>query len=412
MSNQTYNRTQTVQIATLSINGEDLRPFLVAFNIYEDIFSNFLTCDLTLLEDQSLTEQLPLFGGESIVISFNSHAADGDFDTITKVFICTGIENLEVDPRELGQKGRTYTIKGISVPGFINLQKRINRPYKNQKECDIVRDISKQILGIDQLRVEPCRYERNSIVFPSVRPSEAITMMARSAVRSGTDRVCDYVFYEDMDKFNFVPLDFLVKQSKTGIITNRVTRHETNKKYARLNAENFHNSKNFDLIENMHRGMYGSTAYHVNLDRKIHDKKVYLYPNQFKEQADIDGSNDMLMNNPPSFERQTISLHSEEQDSYSNQSKIWHGVRRKMFQQFKNNKYIIEVDGDTTIKVGDIVQFDLPSFDVKTDSEKKAGQVLDKFLSGHYLILHLRHYVTKKEHRMILTLAKNKRKQA
>ena len=408
MSNQTYKRTETVQITSLAINGEDLREYLVAFNIYEDIFSNFLTCDITLAEHVSLTENVPIFGGETIVIGFNTHAADGNFDTITKAFICTGISNLEVQPDIMGQKGRVYTIKGISVPAYVNLQKRVNRPYKDQRECQIVKDIATNVLGIGKLRLENCQFERN-IILPNIRPSEAIQLLSRSAIRQGTKRICNYIFYEDMEKFNFVPLDFLIEQSEVNTVTNRVSRHVTNEEFAKLNAEYFANSKNFDLVENIMSGMYGATSYGVNIGSKTYLNKNYIYTTEFPNQANIDGSNDELMDRPPSSPFQTLHVHPEEKRSYSEKRIDWNGVRRKMLQQFKNNKYIVETDGDTTIKVGDIVKFDLPSYDSTKDKDSTVSQELDKYLSGKYLIIHLRHYVTREEHKMIMTLVKNQR---
>ena len=55
---------------------------LIGLNIYEDLFSNVLKGDLTMIDNQGLAEAIPLIGDETLILSFLTPGGQGTQTTI------------------------------------------------------------------------------------------------------------------------------------------------------------------------------------------------------------------------------------------------------------------------------------------------------------------------------------------
>lgn len=403
-----YDRQYTVGIQTLKVAGFDIVINLVNFSIYEDIFSHFTTIELTFLDAMGLNEDPGIFGGEEIEVEFESNPQFASYSKKFKVYKITDMQNSDG-----GAKHKMYTVHGITEPAFTNVEKRMSRAYKQKTEDKIVNDICKNVLGIKEIKTEEAKFDKNFVV-PNLRPVTVIQEMCRSAIRKKKYPTANFIFYEDREKFHFRTVDDLVEQPKKWEVTHGVAGQTGNDQYARLNAKSFQNMKTFDFFKNVDVGMYGTRFFYMDLHSKNYDKIDYIYSSEFEDQEKIDGMNDPLMNEPPSFPEQKILFGAREKaperDFSSHFSDEYMHKRKAIMAQFDNNMYILDVDGDTDLVLGDKVEFKLPSFDSTKDVDGGYQEEDDKKYSGMYIVSQIRHIVNNTEHRMILGLMKHQLK--
>ena len=79
----TLNGIEVFEIAIFNFTstaGIDLKNVTVEFAVYEDLFSNFMTGEITVQDASSLIETLPLVGEEFVRIRFRT-PTDRDWET-------------------------------------------------------------------------------------------------------------------------------------------------------------------------------------------------------------------------------------------------------------------------------------------------------------------------------------------
>lgn len=404
-----YNRTSTVGIQTLTVNGFDLRDYLVKFTMYEDIFSHTTTIEVILSDQGSITEDPGIFTGETLNLTFTTEKAN--FTPISKTFKVYRIEVPQ--PGRAGSKNRLLTLHGTTEPAFTNLERRMSRAYIDLTEDQIVADILENVLGIGNFETEPAKYERRFVV-PNWRPFDVIQEMCRSGVRASGYEATTFLFFEGRDEFKFVTLDKLIEEAAAGDVTVKISAAYKPEEYALMNARNFSQNSPMEYFRSGDKGMFGTKFHGVNLSEKLYEQFEYVYSSEFDQQTKIDGNNIKLTPNDPTFSEQkniTGAMEKFPKNDHSSHFADKRVFKRTgMIEQYSNYQYAVDVDGNSNLPFPCIVRFELPSFDARGDKKSDSGTVFeqkeDKYLSGNYLVAQIVHEVNPKEHRMTLGLIK------
>jgi exopolysaccharide biosynthesis predicted pyruvyltransferase EpsI len=77
--------------------------------------------------------------------------------------------------------------------------------------------------------------------------------------------------------------------------------------------------------------------------------------------------------------------------------------RQSLLNQMNSMNMVVEVWGDTTVKVGSVVKYT----PVVKEFNKKIDKWEDDYLKGFYLITAIRHVITDREHKMTMTLSRD-----
>jgi hypothetical protein len=406
MSLSTYKRTHTIEINSLYIEQAnfDLKPYFINCSIFEDIFTHFMTATLTILDPIALTEQIPITGWQKVVITFKSNK-DGEFEYFSKEFRIYKLAKKENDTSS-GMKNRAYTIHLISEPAKKDMEIRVSRSFKDKKESDVVQNVCQNILGITNLNIEATKYTR-TFVCPNWSPTEVIDYMCKTAVRPGAYEAANYVFYEDIDQFNFVSMDSLVEQEPLEPpLTHEVAAtYKADMNSSTRQASSYVSDQDFDYIKNAKSGAWGTQFFGIDYFNKDWEKFDYVYSSEFDSQVKIDGSNQKLTDNTIETPEQRVIVgpYMKDPKGYNCDFAKKHvHKRRGMMQLWDNYIHEIEVDGDTRLKVGKKIEFQLPAY----NSHEGETQRLDKFLSGYYIITGIHHYFSADQHHQVLTLRK------
>jgi hypothetical protein len=246
-----------------------------------------------------------------------------------------------------------------------------------------------------------------------------------------------YLFYENTKGIHFRSLQSLYAQGVTGKY--HAGDQASNEKTDGMNAGesgelmqsmkriiNFSMGTNNDTLANIKSGMLGSTIFSHDIYNKSYSKETFGYFDNFKDHERI--SENAVYNNNPideklntlgSFTDARIHLHSVPSDadtqhyqtdtsSYAYSSnRLSESLlsRQSRFGELRSGIGItMEINGNTTIAAGDIIDVQLPIAGVDHDND-----VVDKYYSGSYLITNLRHSFVPRErtHTIMLSLAKD-----
>lgn len=199
--------------------------FFTSFNIYESLFEdNVINGDITIVDTAGFEERLPIIGQEKIRISFFSTRIPEI--TYNGTFIVYKMsEKINVDRKQM------YTLFFISEEYIINLKKKVSKSYKGYTASEMVSKIyddyiskdvkydNHKILHYDKPGDSDSAFLVNHIVFPRVRPFQAINMISRrsagASVVSGDTNIKfknfgSFVFFENRSGFWFKSLSDLL----------------------------------------------------------------------------------------------------------------------------------------------------------------------------------------------------------
>lgn len=373
---------------------------LISLIIYEDIFLNYMTGNITVIDHGGLFEDAPICGDETLTVTFKT-APEYPRANFTKQF---WIYKCEEFTTTHGSRGRVYQLNFAGKASHKNFERRLRRSFKGMKEDVIVQNICTNLLEVE-VEVEACKYPRD-IVFPGYRPLFAINYLATSCVRGSGYPSSNYLFFESMDKYHFVSMDKLVDKSYDWEIDFHMARHNSPRSDAKLwNAKEWKIVRAFDNISNASGGMWAHKFYAQDILRKKVEEKTYTYSGEFNSHPHADSGGVKLRENHSSELDQCVSFGPWQKDGggteyNSKHADDWMKRRKPMIQDWMNWGLELVTEGNSAARLGDKVKFNLVS-------NKSGSEEEDKRLSGEYLITRMKHMITKTEHTMVVEIRKD-----
>jgi hypothetical protein len=508
---------QTLTLTTPNRKGYiNLKAAWSDFNIYEDLFADCLTANIQIQDSVGLLESVPIIGEETINIkvktagitkqreplSTGPFAGSQNEGIINLKFRVTKISNIT----RLNEGTLTYKLSMISEEYILNLKQKVKKSsldpvsLEPRAVSDVVRSLYRQFFEKGRISkkifIEPTKNPTNLII-PNYTPFKAFNFLASRAVSAGKHAVgSSFVFYETVNGFFFVSLETLMAGGGTGyggsqhegavmaapgaprttelvytapenpvkeiyVVRPKRTRDhdEPRPEFENVAAEmtavdDYTFSSNFDVLENLSKGMYTNTLlthdlvrmtydrlqfdmYDVNElgtetimpipggpdvieikefvkaakdARTISDKFTHLEkwklctPNQDALRKQPTKEEALLCFYPTNLNHDVVFGEDLGAEAVSggiksslnivpNRVEQWMQSRIVQSQQINNIKLNIRAPGFSTRTVGDLIEFKLPTQFL----DERGGEVSapeHKYLSGYYLITKLRHHFT------------------
>ena len=421
-------------------NAQDISRWL-GFSIYEDMFRNFMTCEI-LLQDQDGFFLNRLRTEESIVISFKTPDLPGkNFEMRTHYFYLYKIDSIALIDNP---PGAYYSIKGISFEFFANSLKTFSRAYQG-KTHTIVKKIYDEYL----LQARATDSEKQSVVkrakktlslgketkhdmmftFPYVNPVDAINHLASVSIDAANPDICNYVFFENRDGYHFKSITEMIENPKTThkyTTTKRLDEPFTNFSFYFDKTVSLRPIRTGDKIIDTLDGVWGE--YFAEYDLMFKSYKPFFSSKRGKETSwgkeyldyfpktkhlnkePLLSADNELFSAPLGRNRICFTnraLHSMEKKLSPTKSEWkmfethegeYSFQRRSMMQQINGFNVEMTVAGNSNITVGDIV--DLKAAIYRTTSD-------EKYLSGKYLVAAVNHMVTLSKYVTIVTLSRD-----
>lgn len=370
----------------------DITQLVQEITISQSIFQSSIEVSI-LIQDigTNIIESALLMGQEQIQMQIST---SGKLYTIN-VYI------YRIDSRIMEQKKQVYIIRAISLEAIKNEYVRISERVSNIKaEIYIKNALASKIGSIKKFNIDESLFNVNCII-PNWRLFEFITWISSKTSPSNLKNAFGYLFYENLNGYNFRSIDNLIAQNpyfeytyyqaNTNANTNNNSRNRIIR-YASPNA--------FDILKELRNGSYSHSNYYIDLQNRrftiTQSTADDFYSNSINlgQQKPYRTNTDLnLLNNPsrvlykPNI-KNAFDLQSDDPEVIDEINKsVDRATYRYNFMQY--NHVDCEIYGDLDIQAGFTINLNFPSPARNTaESVKK-----DERFSGKYLISTVTHTI-------------------
>lgn len=401
-------------------NGKlDITQLISQIQIFEDVFSPFITGNVVINESLDLVNKMPLGGEEFFNIHIFTPTYEGDtFGEIKGRFAIYRM----TERQNLAERGVVYTLHFVSMEARVDVGKKIRSAFEGYPH-----DIAKKLIYEDDLGMKTERDvhiedTKNSIKFVcnNWTPMRALNYCASKAVNK--DDSPTFVFFENRRGFNFISFTGLYKQEPLQkFIKDNYRRDPTDPKggknideeYKRVSS--YRMPSGFDFFKRIQEGMFVSQLTTYDFVTKAY--QTYRY-NGLQEFQGLDHLNphplmspalfnDQLTQEPLIAETAALFHLNQQQSMYEGFNDVSMNdkflERRSLLAQAEAFKIEIEVAGRTDYTAGAVVEFTTNRNEPISPND---DDPVDRMMSGKYLISSINHVITPSEHRCHMELIK------
>jgi hypothetical protein len=398
---------QVVVERIILLNGdkfEDLKPFLIQFDYYEDMFSHSSSATLTLSDSENLIDTFPILGDEWLYISFRTPTIDNLIELTFKIY--------KVGDRAIANASKqVYNLYLTSPDTFSDLNNKISKSFTGTSD-NIIQSIvtGKTMLNSQKLVVAEQSTKSFQFISNWWTPFQCISYATTKAAKKDMSQSSNFMFFETPKNYIFSAVDSLYSKTPTltynykqtvprdsagdiGTIRNIGEEMQT---VLELSLDN-----NFDHLKQISNGAYAITSWAHDITFKRITKTKYDYKVDFdktKHLAEfpcigkLDVSKDGKILYVPEDSR---NMTANSIDHAGKQTTS----RQGLLGQMGMFRMQFNVNGRTDINVGDTINF---NFYKSSKVDDAASDGMDKFYTGKYLVTSIHHKVTPAKHEMII----------
>lgn len=391
---------------------------LATIHIYEDMFSPFISGSLIFVESFDFAANFPFVGEEVVDLKIFTPTLDtaksGNGIIEGRFYIYK-----MADREQLAEKNVAYQLHFISIEAISDINTKISKGFSGK-----ISDIAKTLLTDDdalatkkKINVEETlnktKYVSN--FWSPVRNMTYITEQARNMSGSPT-----YVFFQNRTGFNFISLDALnsalpvqefkfISSPPQVVDPSGGSKRNINLDYQRVTDLNI--PVTHDYMNKVTSGAYGSTMLFADITTKKYFNVKFSLFEDWKEEK-YKRLNKYPMASTKIFTTYRAAMFNDSVETglmtdYEYTTNVQYRQQRiSRLKQAEAFKVQIVVPGRTDYTVGQVVTLKVfksePIKDSDTDDE-----LLDKLISGQYLIAGINHEITKEKHECHMELIKD-----
>ena len=405
-----------------SVTTFDLKNSMQEISYSEDLFSNFVSGYVMIVESMGFIETLALNGTEYLRLTF-SKAGDksSQLDGLFRIYK-VGRRKLEGTMYK-----ESYFIYFCSEELMLSEQYKISKRYKNSLISDNVKDILTNYLKTPSSKIPSGNFEttygKYDFVIPTLKPYDAINFMTNYARPNPSNPGADMLFFENRYGFQFRSLQTMMQQEPYYVYTYKpknINSQDLNTNV--YNVTTYEILDSFDTLNGITSGTFANQLISVNpLTR---EKKVtnFNYSNYQKKAKNLN-PNPIIDN---SINRKGDSLNQTSQsvlklifsnfDSKSTPAinalpgAMGNDIYAETFIPYRTaqlglanyTRVRLSVPGDPNLTIGKVITFNLLT-------RRPNSSDLDKYYSGNYFVTGVRHLIggeNLNEYKTILEITK------
>jgi len=415
-SNQTIRFAGDVnveQITVTSSNGltQNITNQVVGVELFEDLFSPFLSGNIIVKDSLELINLIPLVGEEFVKIKINTPSFEGKDKVIDNEFYIYKLSDVEFT----ADKNKVYRLHFISPEAIVDVNKRISKSFSG-RISDIVKEIvNNQTYGFETKKFLNLEESTNATKYVSNfwSPVKNINYLSDTAVSIDSDP--NYIFFENRTGFNFISLTRLYKQATTQEFINDSwirdndpgggNRRNIEEEYKRIIEISIPNG--YDYMENARAGMYASKIITYDILTKKYASKHYNIADNWKPANNLN-PHSLVSNKHIDNPWSTIIRETNYYNNFDKYKDVTNNktVQKRISQmlQAEGNRIEIVVPGRTDYTVGQKVNVKLYK---SQPTSKEDTDFVDQVYSGNYLIAAVNHFFTREKHECRMELIKN-----
>ena len=406
------------KIELLSSSGYklDVRDQVLSIEVYEDIFSPFITMAITLRESLDFINALPIRGEEIITIELATPTFNKPNTVITGKFYVYKLADREL----ITDRNSIYTLYCVSYEALTDLNVKLSKAYKGN-----IAEIAASLLGKEGLNTEKninIEPTQNTTMYISNfwSPIKNLNYAAATAINKNDNPT--YLFFENRGGFNFVSLDLLYdlpvyqKFNDNSYVRDTLpdgtSIRNIEKEYQQIIEMKVRT--NFDILKNINAGTYASRIYSYDLLRKKYYVKDYVAYDEFSNINHLNNfsiNSDWLPVKPVNFIYNDVRHFSVFNGFNDVSNTEIMQARASAIQLLKSNMIEIKVNGRTDYTIGQKVYLEVPKpapiNENDTPTMDNATGLIDTAISGNYLITAINNIINRENHTAILELCKD-----
>ena len=400
----------------------NLKDQVAAISIFEDIFKNSITGNISFVDTNNLTANASIVGQEKLKLILVTPNADDKTDrTMAINFSKNPLHIFEVSTStNVNDRTKAFTLSFTTNEIVRNNRIRVCQSYTGEPAKEIIKKVIRDPELLDSKK--EFYYEETTNLFkmiaPNLRPFDFINTVAKRCLSKEYNFAPTFLFYETIKGYYFRTIDSMMDRKNPRMVFREVTPNEDVDNVA-LNLTNildYEITNSTDTILNTRSGMYASDLLLVDVFNKSYKHYEYKYLDDFDNNIHVDEFNaygsakspiaslatdeygNKISDYPQSILHvQPIEREVEEglfdpahgEPNNYRGTDLWLQRRRSRFSSLDAAVSLrIKVPGNTTIQAGDLVGIIL-----KNQTGAQSAQ--DPYLTGRYLVRKLKHEFTK-----------------
>lgn len=388
---------------------QDVSPQVINIQIFEDMFSPFMTGSLIIKESLDLVNLFPFIGEEYVELEIAT-------PTLKRGNLKSRFYIYKMTDRDLvGDRSVVYQLHFISTEAVVDLNKKISKVFSG-KVSELVNEfVVGKTNGLESLKPVYVEASSNNLKYISNfwSPIKNIIYLSQNAVNQ--NKTPSYVFFENRDGFYFTSLEtFYTAEIYQEFTYDRYTRDaQGNGEDSRNITEDYKRivdisiPSGYDYFDRIQSGMLSSKIISYDLTRKTYSSHNYNMFERYSEQKHLNPyainsnrlifrSNSVIINYPRYYGN--FSGYGD----VTNYNIIQE--RTSLIKLAQANKIQVTVLGRMDYTVGQKVSINLNKMQ---PISKEDTDIVDKMFSGYYLISAINHYITRENHECRMELIKD-----
>lgn len=403
---------EKINLVTTAGLTQNITNQVMAIEIYEDLFSPFITGVINVKESFDLINVMPLIGEEYVDIKIYTPGV-GEENYFNEQFYIYKISNRE----NINVRSLVYQIHFISREAIVDINKNVSKVYGGNIG-EIAKDIcTNQQEGLEtkkKVNVEPTV---NTTKFTSNYWSPVKSLNYAAATAANSNGAANYVFFENRRGLNFASLETLSQQPvyQEFVLDNYSREFQSDGRslfnvsedYKRI--QEIETPVTFDYIDRARSGMFGSKMVTYDVTTKKYVSKNYNYLNDFSKSKHL--------NEFPATTNKNVNNPHAMVINYPKYYGVFNGftdvTNAKTIQKRISSlaaalttKITITVMGRTDYTVGTLVNLNLNKMQPIEKNESN-DDIKDNILSGKYLVSGINHYINREKHECTMELIKD-----
>ena len=424
-------------------NSFDVRTSIAEINVFESLDKPYLTGHITLLDDKALFDKINFQGTERIRIRMSS--VDNNLNVVfDRVFIMTGIER-SIKSND-NAKSSLYVFNLLDEHAYISSAKKISKSFNGRIDDILVKLLATEMkLDIDLSYLYlpngtknlPLQANMKGII-PNLTPIKAIKWLTRRATTVTGSPFFTYASMHDSN-LRLGNLDAMLSQKAFNTqlpytynpanVSSAEGQTEFEKTFG---IKAISTAKMSDSLKLLQLGGVGSQLQNTNLNTgqvfsghysiretldRLHKNEIIsdrqnVFDTEFKlREVPIDEYNSHVYHTVTSSG--TYGRYKSYHDEYDGNTLKKKLERKSLLNHLYKNMMHVTVEGAGFIiskaGVGDIINLKVVNDNVEQSRESSEKDLIDKRLSGDFIILDTRHTFQGTSHTVSMNVAKLER---
>jgi len=402
-----------IEIISATGYGQQVSNQVIAIEIYEDMFSPFISGVIAFKDSLDLANLFPLVGEEYVNIRIRTPSFTGKDKTIDEQFMVYKMTNREM----AGDRSVIYELHFMSREAIVDLNKKVSVAY--QGKCS---DIAKSIMtdvknGLESKKNINIEETPNGVKFISNWWPPVQSLNYTAGTSANTNGNSSYIFFENRKGLNFVSLESLYqKEQVQDFVYDNYMRDFTQDGRTYRNVEKEYKRvieisipKVYDYVERARSGMFGSRMINYDLTTKKYVVKNFDMLEDFPKEKHLNEFSPVSNKAVRRVSALTFS-YPKYHGNFNNFGDVTNSKtiqkRLSLLQQAEATKVEIVVPGRTDYTVGQKVYLRLNKFNPIEGAESD-GDTIDNMFSGFYIISAINHFIDREKHQCHIEIIKD-----